>query len=1301
MTDVSDPTDASGAGGPAAAFTPPELFDDFRMIRPLGRGAMGEVWLGHDRRLDRPVAVKFISGMADDAARARFLVEARAIARLSHPNVVAIFRAGEILRRPYLVSELIVGTTLSELPRPVAFERLLPIAVGLARGLAAAHRRGVLHRDIKPANVILAEDGDVKLLDFGVAKLLDAPDAPAPPARPPPDTTPTAPRGRTAATDADATVPPAGDGDTADGPGQPARAHLAALARSLAVGSSPDEVVGTPRYMAPELWRAEPASRRCDVYSLGMMLYELAAGRVPDPDVALADLPAHRLAHDPPPLAAAAPALDRRFAAIVDRCVQRDSAARFASGDELRDVLEALVESTQPASELPAGNPYRGLQRFEAEHRRLFFGRDADVRALVERLRTDPIVIVAGDSGVGKSSLCLAGVLPVFEDAGWTIVRTTPGRQPLAALAAAALPALAAPDAPGLDERELAARIAADPGHLARALRQRAAAGQRTVVFVDQLEELCTLPRAEEAAQIGEALAALALPTAGVRLLATVRSDFLGQLAAIPGLGAEVAPALAFVRPLGADGLREAVVGPARARGVRFESEALIETLVEGAAQAQAGLPLLSFALAELWDARDADAAMIPAAALARLGGVGGALARHADAVVAALLPAERAAVRRIFAQLVTPAGTRARRTHAELVADDDAAARAGLEALVRGRLVVATTEPDAGATYQIAHEALLEGWDTLRDWISRGAERRAAAQRIERAAADWDRLGRRPDGLWSDRQLADAGAVDDEDLGPRERAFVAASRRVVRRRRWARRIAIAAVPLAIALAYGGVRIARQRDLDRQLAARTVAARAALDEARATDGRARTLRETALARFDAGDRPGGEQAWDELRAVSDEAERLYTRTSRAIDDALELQPSPGLRELQCDVLYERALIAERELHAERVADLVDRLATCDAGGERRRRWAAPAQLTIETTPAATIEVERYERGGRKLLARPHARGGGSSFAVSAPPGSYVLIASAPGHATVRLPLLVHRGEVRTERLALPPARDVPDGFVYVPAGRFLYGSGDIDQELRRAFFNAVPQHEIASGAYLIGRHEVTFADWIEWLDELSPAERAERMPRTGVKAESAGDAFGLAELPGGRWQFRFPRAGHRYQALDGEPIRYQQRTVRAEQDWRRFPVAGISYHDAVAYTEWLDRTGRVPGARLCNDHEWERAARGADGRRFPNGEHLDPDDANIDETYGRQPLAFGPDEVGAHPASRSPFGVDDLAGNVWEWTRSVEHADQPLQRGGGWYIGQIAARAMNREYGEPDQRDPLIGLRVCAPRQAP
>lgn len=128
----------------------------------------------------------------------------------------------------------------------------------------------------------------------------------------------------------------------------------------------------------------------------------------------------------------------------------------------------------------------------------------------------------------------------------------------------------------------------------------------------------------------------------------------------------------------------------------------------------------------------------------------------------------------------------------------------------------------------------------------------------------------------------------------------------------------------------------------------------------------------------------------------------------------------------------------------------------------------------------------------------------------------------------------------------------------------------------------------------------------------------------------------------------------------------------------------------------------MPGAHLCDEYEWERAARGADGRRFSNGDQLDPDDANFDETYGRLPLAFGPDEAGSHPASRSPAGVDDLVGNVWEWVRSCEQEGQPTNRGGSWYLGQFAERAMNREIGEPGQRDPLIGLRVCAtPKPGP
>src|ERR1041384_5877531 len=152
---------------------PPDEFDEFRIVRSLGIGAMGQVYLAHDLLLDRAVAVKFVLAARDPQARARVLEEARAIARLQHPNVVAIYRVADLDGHPYLVSEYVPGRALHQLERPMPWRRVLDIALDLTRGLAAAHRRGVLHRDVKPANAILDTEGRAKLLDFGLAKLVD------------------------------------------------------------------------------------------------------------------------------------------------------------------------------------------------------------------------------------------------------------------------------------------------------------------------------------------------------------------------------------------------------------------------------------------------------------------------------------------------------------------------------------------------------------------------------------------------------------------------------------------------------------------------------------------------------------------------------------------------------------------------------------------------------------------------------------------------------------------------------------------------------------------------------------------------------------------------------------------------------------------------------------------------------------------------------------------------------------------------------------------------------------------------
>src|SRR5262249_21300397 len=137
------------------------------------------------------------------------------------------------------------------------------------------------------------------------------------------------------------------------------------------------------------------------------------------------------------------------------------------------------------------------------------------------------------------------------------------------------------------------------------------------------------------------------------------------------------------------------------------------------------------------------------------------------------------------------------------------------------------------------------------------------------------------------------------------------------------------------------------------------------------------------------------------------------------------------------------------------------------------------------------------------------------------------------------------------------------------------------------------------------------------------------------------------------------------------------------------------------YTAWLHNSGRVPNARPCNEHEWERAARGADGRAYPHGERLEPDEANYDLTYGRVPAAFGPDEVDSHPASDSPFGVHDLSGNVWEWTSSMTNPKAPVARGGGFFQPDFVAHPENRAQDVADRRDAYYGIRVCATLSVP
>jgi formylglycine-generating enzyme required for sulfatase activity len=265
---------------------------------------------------------------------------------------------------------------------------------------------------------------------------------------------------------------------------------------------------------------------------------------------------------------------------------------------------------------------------------------------------------------------------------------------------------------------------------------------------------------------------------------------------------------------------------------------------------------------------------------------------------------------------------------------------------------------------------------------------------------------------------------------------------------------------------------------------------------------------------------------------------------------------------------------------------------------------------------------------------------------------------------------------------------LPEGFLYVPSGQVLFGS-DADDRVRE-FFNTSPLHERMVPGFLIARHETTYAQWIAFLEALSPEERQRHVPAVG----SAYHGQLKLAWKDGSWHLSLQPSAIAYEVRAGQKLRYSKRDRRQEQDWLRMPVAGIPFESAKAYAAWVAR--RVPGARLCSELEWERAARGADGREFPHGDTLEPDEANVDVTYGKEAGGFGPDEVGSHPASRSPFGVDDMAGNVWEWTRSSMEKDRPVVRGGAYYFGANTARSANRELPEAGLRDQSVGMRLCA-----
>jgi serine/threonine protein kinase len=576
---------------------PPEHIEEYRLLRPIGRGTMGQAFHAHDTLLDRPVAIKLLAARDPDAAaRERFFVEARAVARLSHPNVVRVYRVGELAGRPFLVSELVPGRSLDRLALPLAPEQVIDLGLGLCRGLSAAHQRGILHRDIKPANAILTDGGEVKLLDFGLAKLRDA-----------------------------QWLAEARDGEAAPGAQVPEPPESPRSPHAPPSMTRTGAVLGTPYYLAPELWERAAATEQSDLYALGALLYELCAGRPPHQARTLREL-LRRVQRKPiRPLREVARDVPRGLAEIVDRCLQRRPQDRFASAEELCSALERL-RAPLPVPAAPPRPLERRLRAVRAGSRALCYVRRSEIDEVLNLLQRDRLVVVAGDAGAGKSALCRRGVLPAACDGAlrdgraWSAVRLRPGRRPLGALAGALAPWL------GADPRSLLPRLRSDPGSIRQQLTARQPERAGLILFIDQAEELLTRSDAGEAAEAAELVGRL--DAENVRTLLAVRSGSLARLASLPGLADGLTRALFLLQPLSA----ASALAIARCR--RAEDPQILRKL--GAAYRELGQRDAAAALLELaveHDPRDARARRLLALTHAGSGHLEAALTQAREAV--------------------------------------------------------------------------------------------------------------------------------------------------------------------------------------------------------------------------------------------------------------------------------------------------------------------------------------------------------------------------------------------------------------------------------------------------------------------------------------------------------------------------------------------------------------------------------------------------------------------------------------------------------------------------------------------
>ncbi|XXR93604.1 protein kinase [Sorangium sp. So ce426] len=933
----------------------------YEIIRELGQGGMSIVYLARDTKLGRLVAIKLLLEYSGQGIE-RFLAEARATASCRHENIVVIHEVDELRGHPYLVLEYIKGRTLSQwraerersgAPGPMPVGLVVELMIPVVRALVCAHELGIVHRDLKPENILIDDAGCIKVVDFGIAKQLDAKLL----------STLTEARGEL--------------------PGEDEQSFRSAL-------------VGTPSYMSPEQLLSEDVDARSDLWAVGILLYTLLTGAHPlDPsqierlaDIVSFDVPMPRVGARRPDAGA--------LGALVDRCLKKRKDERIGSARELLAELEALLPGRKAPGLGEDDCPFAGLSAFQESDAARFFGRDRDVTALTARLRYQPLVTVAGPSGAGKSSFVRAGVIPALKRSSdrWETFTLRPGRHPMAALVdvlaqVAESERAGAPAGPVelTGNGGLVATLSAQPGYLGARLRarcRRQGTRHHVLLFVDQFEELYTLgaSREERAAFVACLEGAADDASSPLRVLLAIRSDFLDRVADDYEFMTHVTRGLSLLPPMGREGLREALMRPLDAAGLRFETAEMVEHMLDTLDSTRSPLPLLQFTAAKLWEARDRARRLLTRDSYEQLGGVAGALSAHADAVLSALPVREQRLARAVLVRLVTPERTRAVVSLDELCElAQDGEDHAGeaiaqvVQHLAGARLLLTEAGGEReGTTVELVHESLIERWAKLRQWLAESEQDAQFLARLRAAAQQWEASGHAEGLLWRDRaahearawrerRRAEQGAEWRSGLGQREERYLLAVVALAERaRRVRRRIAMGVIATltAIALMVSYLAISADRQARR---AEQQAARADQETARA------------------------------------QAEALQARNATRMAAARELQADPTtalsiLREVEApDVPRGWAVVARGALHS-----WVARAVLTHPGGVMGASFSPDGRYIVTASLDMNARVWKADGTGEPLVLRGHENG--VSSAAFSPDGRWIVTASWDG--TVRV-----------------------------------------------------------------------------------------------------------------------------------------------------------------------------------------------------------------------------------------------------------------------------------------------------------